>query len=368
MLNHSFVESGIARSVFFPPHQDLVGEHPKIQAVRRQIHRFASTELMVLVTGETGTGKDIAANLLHSLSSRRARPFIKINCPSIPEGMIESILFGHERGAFTGAHTLLRGRLERADGGTVFLDELLGASSLFQSKLSHFLDGESFMRVGGTLPVHVNVRVVAAANMRVEDAVLSGQLREDIAFRLGEVVIVMPPLRDRLSDLPLLVEHFNFNACRALQKEYQPLRNEYVEELKKQEWPGNVRQLSSRVKEYVATGDLEALLEDRDSALPEMPSLGMDDELTPPNPALGIDAFSFQKGLTLKEAAQRAAEQAEKFMIREALRITRWNRREAAKLLGTSYSSLLRRIDAYGVGRKNGDINAATELMGCERD
>jgi DNA-binding NtrC family response regulator len=328
-----------------PLHERLLGSHPRIREINALIGRLAPTNLTVLITGETGTGKDIVARLLHKLSPRQKKPFIKVNCPSIPEGVLESELFGYERGAFTGAHTSRPGRFELSHEGTLFLDEICETAQHVQSKLIQVLDGEPFMRIGGTTPIYTNVRVVAATNVPLADAVEQGRLRKDVSYRLSEVVVQMPSLRERRDDITLLAEHFNYNICKMLKKDYQPLGEDLLEQLRDQEWPGNVRQLAGWVKEYVATGSSDGLAPQGPE--PELTSNDGNGKRETPK-ALHVPE---RKVVPLKEAARRAVETAERALIEETLRYTLWNRREAAKLLKTSYSSLLRRIETYRIGK-----------------
>lgn len=349
MSNDSFSQTNVDDEAFTPLHERLLGEDPRIREINGLIRELAHTKLVVLITGETGTGKDIVARCIHRLSSRSQKPFVKINCPSIPEEILESELFGYERGAFTGANTSRPGRLELARDGTVFLDEISETSFYVQGKLIQVLDGEPIMRVGGTRPIQMRARIIAAANAPLDEVVAQGRLRKDIAFRLKEVIIHLPPLRERRNDIPLLVEHFNYNACKVFDKEYKRLDADLLERLKSLQWPGNVRQLAGRVREYVATGSRAALFakdsDDRYTTSFEKPDLGK-------AAAGGNGGDSGEKHFTpLKEARRLAAENAERALIEETLRYTLWNRRKAAKLLGTSYSSLLRRIDSYKIGK-----------------
>ncbi len=331
-------------------HESLLGSSTLIQEVNDVIQRLAPSNLTVLITGESGTGKDIAARLLHRLSPRYGKPFIKVNCPAIPETILESELFGYERGAFTGARTSKPGRFELANHGTIFLDEVAETSLNVQSKLLQVLDGESFMRIGGVTPVHTDVRILAATNMPLDGAVQQGKLREDIFFRLTEVVVEMPPLRDRPEDIPLLAEHFNFNYRRKLGKEYEQLPRESLDIMCDQPWRGNVRELAARVKKYVVTGDPEWLLVEDDEATVRQPAAPVDNRpvVAAPSPAKQEERRKF---VSLKEATRVAIEKTERALIEEALKHTLWNRRKAAKLLDISYSSLLRRIDAYNIGK-----------------
>jgi len=341
--------------IFASLHERLLGHDPQIREVNALISQLAQTDLTVLITGETGTGKDIVARQLHKLSPRQEKPYIKVNCPSIPEGVFESELFGYERGAFTGAHTSRPGRFELANEGTLFLDEICDAPPQFQGKLIQVLDGEPFMRVGGTVPVYASVRVIAATNLTLEEAITSGRLRKDISFRLSEVVVYLPPLRERRGDISLLAEHFNYNMCKIMKKKYKRLSGDLMATLEQQDWPGNVRELAGKVKEYVVTGLPEALLSEQSELAPRKALCGgkRSNEGTRLGDTLGqgVPTASGREFIPLKVVAKQAADSAEKALIEETLRYTLWNRRKAAKLLKTSYSSLLRRIEAFEIGK-----------------
>lgn len=365
MLRESVGNVYPEEDIYAPLHEKLLGTDARIREINSLIGQLADTNLTVLITGETGTGKDIVARLLHKLSSRSGKPFIKVNCPSIPESIFESELFGCERGAFTGAYTSRPGRLELAHEGTIFLDEIAEIPQRVQSKLIQILDGEPFMRIGGTVPLRTSARVLAATNMRLEEAVEQGRLRKDVSYRLREVVIHLPSLRERRRDIPLLAEHFNYNMCKVLKREHRPLNAEILARLQVQYWAGNVRELASRVKEYVATGLPEVLFAregaggDGDGAVPRggeaaealVPGVGAREAGVESGPGMTPESFPKRGFIPLKEAAKNAAEAAERALIEETLRYTLWNRRKAAKLLKTSYSSLLRRIETYKIGK-----------------
>ena len=335
-------------AVTLPLHEHLIGDDPRIREVDALVERLAKVDLSVLVRGETGTGKDIVAKMLHKQSPRYGKAFIKVNCPSIPADILESELFGYERGAFTGADTAKPGRFEMAHGGTLFLDEICETAPQVQVKLLQVLDGEPILRIGGTDPVRSDARVIAATNLDLDEAVATGRLREDVSFRLREVVIEIPPLRERRGDISLLAEHFNYNMCKMMKKEYVPLSADLLEALSRLDYPGNVRELSGRVKKYVTTGLVDLLL------AVENATGGVEFPEPAPVPISGNGGPDNEEERTfmpLKEAARRAAEAAERSLIEETLNYTLWNRRKAAKLLSTSYSSLLRRIEAYGIGK-----------------
>jgi len=374
-----------------PLHENLLGNSPAMKEVISLLQRLAKSDLTVLISGESGTGKDIAARTLHELSPRFGKPFIKVNCPAIPESILESELFGYERGAFTGARTSKPGRFELANNGSIFLDEVAETSYTVQSKLLQVLDGEPFLRIGGTTPVKTDVRIIAATNVSLEDAVRQVRVREDIFFRLSEVIIRMPALRERIDDLPLLAEHFNYNFTKKLGKPYEPISGDIIDEMREQEWEGNIRELAGRVKKYVASRNPQLLLQSEKAGRPETngprsssevnaltaskmdaarPEAGRSEAKAPDDglysaPAVDggaepsqvrktpepEEAPSRRKFVPLKEATRRAVESTERALIEEALRHTLWNRRKAAKLLDISYSSLLRRIDAYNIGK-----------------
>jgi two-component system, NtrC family, response regulator AtoC len=357
-----------------PLHEQLLGTSQAIVEVNTLIQRLAKSDLTVLIAGESGTGKDIAARLLHKLSPRYGKPFIKVNCPAIPESILESELFGYERGAFTGARTSKPGRFELANHGTIFLDEIAETSYTVQSKLLQVLDGDPFMRIGGTTPVHADVRIIGATNINLEDAVQQGRMREDIFYRLSEIIVRMPALRERTEDIALLAEHFNYNFAKKLGKEYTPIPARLISEMQQLPWQGNIRELAARVKKYVATRSEKALLEDDHRGGVAMETVGtgalvsMDGtsslvaqtseenrQEAPPRESAhdsnGGGEPGKRKFMSLKDATRRAVETTERALIEEALKATLWNRRKAAKLLDISYSSLLRRIEAYNIGK-----------------
>ncbi|MGI6461573.1 MAG: sigma-54 interaction domain-containing protein [Candidatus Hydrogenedentales bacterium] len=356
-----------ANSIRAPLHEHLVGESKILAETRDVLARLAQSKLTVLITGESGTGKDIAARMLHNLSPRFGRPFIKVNCPAIPESILESELFGYERGAFTGAGNSKPGRFELANKGTIFLDEIAETPYTVQAKLLQVLDGEPFIRIGGVAPIQTDVRIVAATNIKLEDAVQRGDMREDMYYRLNEVHVRMPALRERPEDLPLLAEHFNYHFCAKQGCEYREIDPAHVAEMQVQPWPGNVRELAARVRKYVATGNPELLLrEGGPDVEPEITPARMGHVFDSKRaPARDLEAAQTRdtrtveetprKFVPLKEAVRKAVEATERTLIEDALRYTLWNRRKAAKLLKISYSSLLRRIEAYHIGKSDSE-------------
>ncbi len=327
-----------------PLHERLVGRSKFVRELDGLITQLAPTDMTVLISGESGTGKDIVARLLHQRSNRKGRPFVKVNCPAIPSELVESELFGYEKGAFTGAHTAKPGRFELAERGTIFLDEVTEILEASQVKLFTALDGEPYMRIGGVNPIQPNVRIVSATNVPIDDALATGRIRRDVYSRLSEFVIHMLPLRERIEDIPVLAEHFNYNFSKKIDKEYEPIADDVLDRMQELDWRGNIRALAARVKEYVATGSEAALLDDSGPQLAVARPVVEQADTTEPEDG--------RKFTSLKEATRIAVELTERALIEEALRFTLWNRRKAAKLLDISYSSLLRRIDAYSIGRE----------------
>ena len=268
-------------------------------------------------------------------------PLVKVKWPAIPENLIESELFGYERGGFTGAQRARPGQFELADQGTFFLDEISEISLHAQSKIMQALDGEPFIRIGGVTPVQFNVRVIAATSLPLEEAVARGKIREEVVFRLSEVVVQLPPLRAHREDIPLLAEHFAYNFCKKSDIRYEPLPDHVIETLQQRDWPGNTRELAARVREYLTPGGLEE----------HLPRTSPQDAGIPASAGGGAEPLPERKFMPLKEARPRAVEQAERALIEDALRYTLWNRRRAARLLDISYSSILRRIEAYEIGK-----------------
>ena len=339
--------------VFAPLHDRLVGRSHFIQELDELINQLAPTNMAILIAGESGTGKDIVARLLHTRSGRKSRPFVKINCPAIPDELLESELFGHEKGAFTGAHTAKPGRFELAAKGTIFLDEITELSEASQAKLLTVLDGEPYMRIGGVHPIQPDARIVTATNVALDEAIASGRLRKDVYARLSGFVLHLAPLRERTEDIPLLAEHFNFNYCKKTSQTYEPIDDALLEKMQGLAWPGNVRALAARVKEYVATGIESVLSAERAPALAfePSPSSGKQQSAVSDIP----DAVPEKEFTPLKEATRISVELTERALIEEALHYTLWNRRKAAKLLDISYSSLLRRIETYGIGKEQAE-------------
>jgi len=290
----------------------IVGSHPRLRASLRLLGKVAPTDSTVLLTGESGTGKELFARALHELSSVRGGPFLAVNCAAIPETLIENELFGHEKGAFTGAHRREAGRFEAAAGGTLLLDEIGDLPLAVQSKVLRALEERTFERVGGRKTLEVDVRLVAATNRDLAAMVQAGEFRSDLFFRLDVFPIELPPLRDRVADIEALALHLIAVLAQRHRRAAPRIEPEALELLAAQPWPGNVRQLTN-------------LLE-RALILSESPTLSRAEVQT----LLGV-----QKGGSQRER------------IAEALRETGGDKRQAAELLGISYRTVLRRVKAY---------------------
>jgi len=325
----------------------LFGDNPKMKEVREIIEQVADTDITVLIRGESGTGKELVARGLYQLSTRSSHPFVKVNCAALPSELLESELFGFEKGAFTGAQKRKLGKFEYANHGTIFLDEISEMHPGLQAKLLQVLQDGEFSRLGGESDVKVDTRIIAATNRNLEQAVREQEFREDLYYRLNVVTILLPALRDRIDAVPLLVEHFLDKYNEQYGKNMGRLSNETMETLVGYHWPGNVRELENMVKRVVVLGSEQAILQEissRGNSLSRPPEEESQLDLD----ALGAD-FSNGDGLDLKAISKRAAQVAEKKVIERVLTQTRWNRKEAAERLQISYKALLYKMKENGL-------------------
>ncbi len=317
-----------------PNGTELVGSSSEMLTVFKAVARAARSDATVLVLGESGTGKEMVARVLHSQSARSGGPFIAINCAAIPENLLESELFGHEKGAFTGAIGRRVGRLERASGGTLFLDEIGDMSIALQSKILRALQEREIERVGGNSTVPIDVRVVAATNRDLLECVQEGTFREDLYYRLAVVALRLPPLRERGRDLDRLVEHFGAFYAREHGRTVRAVSEEALEVLRAHPWPGNVRQLRNALERAVVMAEGDVLLPDH------LPA----DVLTPPAGGSVSAPPAAEPLCTLQEMERR--------MIGRALEETRRNFSAAAELLGIHRNTLRRKMQEYGLGSR----------------
>jgi DNA-binding NtrC family response regulator len=314
----------------------MVGQSRALLDAQEKAKKVAVGTTTVLLLGESGTGKELFARMIHDCSPRKNGPFVAINCAAIPRELLESELFGHERGAFTGAAGRKMGKFELADKGTVFLDEIGDMDMGLQAKLLRVLEGDRFMRVGGTSPVKADVRVVAATNKDLQAAVTKQAFREDLFYRLNVFPLVIPPLRDRREDLPLLVEYFLTMYSRELKREGLAVSSEAMEIMKHHAWTGNVRELQNCIERAV-------ILCDGRKILPE--HIG----LRAPERTAGEDVPTAG---SLQEASSAASRAVEAKMIAKVLRETGGNKTRAAEFLQVSYKTLLTKIKDYGLDRE----------------
>ena len=298
----------------------IIGRSTAIQELRRSIEKIAPTPATVLIVGETGTGKELVVEALHQLSKRKAMPLVKINCGALPENLVEAELFGHEKGAFTGAERTKLGRFELADGGTLFLDEVGELPPPMQVKLLRVLEDQVVDRVGGTEPRRVDVRLTAATNRNLDEEVARGGFREDLLYRLKVVELPIPPLRARLDDIPELVECFVERHSARLERPRPSVGPETLHALMARPWPGNVRELENAVERAVLLADGETL--------------------SPADFGMVEDALPQASVSTLKEASRVAAAETERRMILAALDLTEGNITHAADRLGLSRRGL----------------------------
>jgi DNA-binding NtrC family response regulator len=316
----------------------LVGEDPSLRKVFASLQRAAATDTTVLLEGESGTGKELFARSLHALSPRAEAPFVAINCAAIPETLLETELFGHEKGAFTGAVARKPGKFEMAHRGTLFLDEIGDLPLALQAKILRALEERRFERVGGTALVTVDVRLVAATNKGLRAAVAARRFREDLFFRLSVFPITVPPLRERGGDIPVLARYFVDRFCRDLKKKLLTLSPGALEQLQTYRWPGNVRELQNCIERAV-------ILADGDTILPRHLNLSFVEtsaETAPINPWAHVDMAG-----SLTDVTKRVLVEVERLKIEETLREAEGNKGRAAELLQVSYKSLVSKLREY---------------------
>jgi two-component system response regulator AtoC len=311
---------------------------PAMRGIRSVIEQIGDTDVTVLVQGESGVGKEVVAREVHSSSSRAKGPFVKVNCAALPSDLLESELFGYEKGAFTGAHGRKQGKFELAHGGTIFLDEIGEMSPPLQAKLLQVLQDSAFSRLGGNREVVVDVRVVCATNRSLSNMVASGDFREDLYFRLNVVAIDIPPLRERRDEIPLLVETFLDRYAALYEREHRGLSQRLIEALGEYDFPGNVRELENLIKRIVVLesedGVVEELRRPRASRAERRAELD----------ALLAEMEASAGEVPLREVGKRFAMEIEREAIEHMLERTGWNRKRAARRLGISYKTLLQKI------------------------
>lgn len=326
--------SSLAQSIGdVPPDEIIFGHSEPMQAVRSRLAKVAAANVPVLIHGESGTGKDIIARLIHGLSPWKTGPLVKVNCPAIPGTLLESELFGYEKGAFTGAYGMKPGRVEMAHRGTLFLDEISELDLSLQSKLLQLLQDGQFCRIGAQEDKKVEVRVVCATNRNLESEIEAGTFRQDLYYRINVVNLHMPALRERRGDIEDLANYFlefynrKYN-CRA-----KALSNEVMNVLQKYHWPGNIRELENLIKRYVILGHEEVITND----------------LVAREPDFFNPDISFDGPISLKKLTRQAVRELERKVILKVLQQHHWNRKQAARTLSISYRALLYKIRDAGL-------------------
>jgi DNA-binding NtrC family response regulator len=319
----------------------LIGEHASIREVSQQIQKVAATDSTCLLLGESGTGKELFALAVHHLSPRREKAFVALNCAAIPEGLVENELFGHERGAFTGAGARKVGKMDLAHRGTLFLDEIGELPLAIQAKMLRVLEERRFERVGGTQSIDVDVRIVVATNRDLQKMVAEKMFREDLYFRISAVPMTIPPLRERGNDVLLLAEHFLEQFKREFGKAGLELSAEAKDRLLHYRWPGNVRELQNTLERAVILADGLSI-----------PASGLQLPVTKPDTAGmpgGILPEDFKWEGSLEEVTGRAASHVEKVLLESTMRDCKWNKTRAAEKLGISPKTLLAKLRAFGL-------------------
>ncbi|MEJ2008481.1 MAG: sigma-54 dependent transcriptional regulator [Acidobacteriota bacterium] len=324
----------------------IIGNSPAIKEMVRMILKVAPTLHTVLILGESGTGKELVAREIHKHSPRHKQPFLAVNCASLTETLLESELFGHEKGAFTDAYQQKKGLFERADHSTLFLDEIGDTSLAMQAKILRALQEREILRVGGTEPIKVDVRIVAATNRNLDQLMQEGKFREDLYYRLKVIPIVCPPLRDRWDDIEELALHFVRKAALASGREVPGLSTQALEALKAYRWPGNVRQLEWAIERAVVLGETSQL--ELGDLPPEILEPGQDLPLTEPRASPSRPSAS---NLT-PVIPETSWEEHEKAKITEALQRTNGNITRAAQLLGMTFRTLQYRLDKFGIRKQ----------------
>jgi two-component system, NtrC family, response regulator AtoC len=319
-----------------PPDHIYFGPSEAMQAVRQKVERAAGLNVPILILGESGTGKEVLANFVHKSSPWRSGPFIKVNCPAIPGTLIESELFGFQKGAFTGANANKPGRMELAQGGTLFMDEIAELDSSLQAKLLHVLQDGHFTRIGDHEERRMDARIICATNRNLAREIEGGGFRSDLFYRINVISITLPSLRERREDIPYLVEYLRQQFNRRFQRDAAPLSKETVHLLQQREWPGNVRELENCLARYVVLGSEDTFYSER----PEKSPVHFTYETTEDG------------NIPLKRIAQQVTRRMERDVILKVLQANHWNRRRTAEVLKISYRALLYKVRQAGLPAK----------------
>lgn len=321
-----------------PPPEVIFGHSAAMQPIRHLVQKVLRADVPVLIQGDSGTGKGLLARYIHINSPFSSGSFVKVNCAAIPNLLLESELFGHERGAFTGAHTSRPGQVEIADQGTLFLDEITDLNLSLQAKILQLLQDGQFSRIGDTQERRVRARVICATNRDLEHEIECGRFRNDLFYRINVITIRLPKLSERREDVRLLAEYFREQSNARFERNAPPFPEAILDSLTQKDWRGNIRELENLVARYSILGCL-------DTVIPELQKK--------PAPH-GVSRFAALEGIPLKHIAKQAVREMESNLIQKVLRDNKWNRRKAAEALNISYRALIYKIQEAGLSQRNG--------------
>jgi len=342
------------------------GDSPEMKSIAQVIEQVSDNDVTVLIRGESGVGKELVARAIHQRSPRKDRPFVKVNCAALPSELLESELFGHEKGAFTGAAMTRIGKFEQADTGTIFLDEIGEMKASLQAKLLHVLQDAQFTKLGSNKPITVDVRIVAATNRDLETMMIRSEFREDLYYRLKVIEVTVPPLRERRQEISHLTHFFMDRYARRYNRPTRELSPDLAELFQSYEWPGNIRELENMIKRIVILQDEQLVIREMTRSPRAMPAYAAATAAHPPVDADAGDtavavadeddsedepAAAAPTSGRLTDVSKAAALKAERTVIEDTLRQVHWNRRRAAEQLGVSYKTLLNKIKECGISR-----------------
>jgi len=323
----------------------------KMKRIQEIIDEVANIDVTVLIRGETGVGKEVVARLIHQSSPRKTKAFVKVNCAALPQELLESELFGHEKGAFTGAYCQKPGKFELAHGGTILLDEISEITPPLQAKLLQVFQDREFSRLGGKKDIRVDARILVATNKNMEEAVKNGDFREDLYYRLNVINITIPPLRERREEIPAFVEYYLHKFQMKYNRQANSVSERMMRGLLQHHWPGNIRELENVIQRFV-------LLRDEEGIIGDLCSFCQKDR-----PGVIEAPLHENDWPSLKKISTEAAAKAEAAVIREVLHKTNWNRKKAAGILDISYKALIYKINALGLGKTPNDLVLPLQRM-----
>jgi two-component system, NtrC family, response regulator AtoC len=350
------------------------GNSEKMRNIGTVIEQVADSDVTVMIRGESGVGKELVSRAIHQRSTRKSRPFVKVNCAALPAELLESELFGHERGAFTGAATTRIGKFEQADTGTLFMDEIGEMKPALQAKLLHVLQDAEFTKLGSNKRIQVDVRIVAATNRDLEKMLMNGEFREDLYYRLKVIELTVPALRERRDEVPTLTDFFVARYSRKYNRPLKPISDQLRQLFLQYEWPGNIRELENMIKRVVILQDEHLVIREIErnmqrtaavavaasapvyaaaavGGIGAMPFAPVPPETEPADAIEDTEPAAEETGGSLASVAKAAAMKAERAAIEQTLRQVHWNRRKAAQILGVSYKTLLNKIKECGISR-----------------